>query len=260
MKKSSKTVMKIVAILLCLVLATSSIVSTTLAKFVVAKDAKAIIKFDKLGFKLEVYAPKLGGEGMIKQHKGDSASITFNDLHICPNLKKDNMIRFYLTDNRTNVPVNLVVKVDVTTHAKCVVESSTGLVTSDTVYMPIAFTVGTVTGKNDDTWANEQSTEAFLNASSNELLDEVIENAIATEIAKVMGGTRDGNTITKAFSANSTVTLSDTEAGIAVGFNWPLENTITNGDLIETYIANRCHGFLPITITYTVSFEQTAAA
>lgn len=263
MKKSSKNLMKIVAILLCLVLATSSIVSTTLAKFVVSKDATTSITFDTFGLSIDVSAPELG-EGTVTEQKGDSASITFNNLQMRPGMKKDNMIRFVLTDNEPTVPVNLVIKVDVTTHEKCVVPASTELVTSDTAFMPIAFTVGTIENKTDNQWASEKNTAALLSASSNTNLDDVLEKAIAAKIAELMGVTTTDNTVTKPFlraggkadGEVSNVTFANSEKGIAFGFNWPLENDITDGDFIETYLAKQLDGVNPITITYTISMEQ----
>ena len=263
MKKSSKNVMKIVALLLCLVLATSSIVSTTLAKFVVTKDATTSIKFDTFGLQIDVDT-KLSQTGIVQ--KGDSATITYNSLSMRPGATEDNVLRFYLTKNQPNVPVNLVVKVEVDTHDDCYVDE-TGLVgNSPAAFMPIAFKVGTVDSLTATTWTQKGKTDAFISASNCENLNTAIENALATQIATAMGGTSSGNTVTKAFDrANGTgavpaVTFADSKLGISFGFEWPLNaGNVTNNDLIETYIANRLDGTAPITITYTVSFEQKGA-
>ena len=62
MRRANKILMATVAILLCLVLITSSVVSTTLAKFVITKSASTSVGFTK--FNMEV---KLD----VKGHKAD---------------------------------------------------------------------------------------------------------------------------------------------------------------------------------------------
>lgn len=92
MKKANKILMATVAILLSLVLLSTSIVSGIFARFVIEKSGSVPIKFNKFGVELEleidddVYAA-VGGENSNNvelSRDGDSVTVTLKNLKMAP--------------------------------------------------------------------------------------------------------------------------------------------------------------------------------
>ena len=102
MKKANKILMKAIAILLCLVLITSSVVSSTLARFAFKKDATNVIKFNKFGVELGLTLSDeliefLGGEDVISSYTtvdGDSISIAIPSMKMGPGDDFTDAIKF----------------------------------------------------------------------------------------------------------------------------------------------------------------------
>lgn len=102
MKKANKILMKAIAILLCLVLITASVVSSTLARFAFKKDATNVIKFNKFGVELGLTLSDeliefLGGEDVISSYTtvdGDSISIAIPSMKMGPGDDFTDAIKF----------------------------------------------------------------------------------------------------------------------------------------------------------------------
>ncbi|MBE6533837.1 MAG: hypothetical protein E7678_02550 [Ruminococcaceae bacterium] len=89
MRKVNKTMMKTVAILLSLVLITSSIISGTLAKFVTIGSASAAVSFKRFGVGTSVtldsdFEAAVGSENIERIVNGDCVTINCSNLKIAP--------------------------------------------------------------------------------------------------------------------------------------------------------------------------------
>ena len=83
MKKLTKTLTRVCVILLSLVLITSSVVSTTLAKYTVTKEGKTTAGLKKFGLDLEVTSPYDTTPAQSNK-SGNSLTLTFVDLTLMP--------------------------------------------------------------------------------------------------------------------------------------------------------------------------------
>ena len=266
MKKRNKILMAVIAILLCLVLLSTSLVSGIFAKFVIRKSGSTTIKFDKFGVSLHV-----SGDDATPTivNNGKNATITYAVHNMNPDVTFDDVIRFAF-DGQQTVPIDVTVKVDVTTHSNFLLDTSEfGSLQSSTAYMPLLFKVGTVANKDTATCANVTSTDAWISGSTTAALDLAIEQAIAAQIAVAMD-VEDSNTadssVTKSFAKTAPIVFKDNAKGIGFGFAWSMGNDSSTSptdalhNAIENYLANQFAATdNPITITFTVSVEQTGA-
>lgn len=261
MKKNSRIMMKAAAIILCLVLITSSVVSTTLAKYVITKSAETEITFKKYGLQLDVTADS----PLVKVTDSDvknglSVSATYK-LAMNPDLATaDNALRFVFTKNQPSVSSTVSVSVDVELHEKMLIESdnfTSTVLSADKAFMPIEFKVCS-------TDASSKGTASTLDSWSNKTTVEELETHLETEIAKLIKtelgsgyaiDTNATNTVKKSVGT-SAITFEDGKKGIGFGFNWP-KSTDTNRSYLETWLAEQFGANdVPITVTYTVSVTQ----
>jgi hypothetical protein len=267
MKKFNKILMMTVAILLTLVLASTSVVSGIFAKYVVTKSATTKVSLKAFGITLTVEGKS--GLSVVTTPSGTSGvntmSVTVNNLQLTPGQTIDDVVKFTIaangTDNKPNVSnVKLKIKTTVSGVDKFNVTSDNlEKVTSETVthttgkYIPIIFTMesGTADAANStkilDAWNNPTS---------------VTDTTLATAIAKGIKDANFGYTATSGVSNsvektiwNGTgTTLSVTH--LSFGFKgWGKETpSVDNADAIQTYLSTDSDAVL--TVTYTVSLEQ----
>lgn len=149
MKKSKKILMATVAILLCLVLLSSSIVSGIYAKFVITKSAELPVKFKAFGVEVELIPSNalitaVGGQDAYNECakvNGNSVSITIDDLAMRPGVDLTDAIRFKLTGTpNTRIKLVLDIDIDYDPEQFKVPYSYLGSYTDDYIYvMPIGF-------------------------------------------------------------------------------------------------------------------------
>ena len=144
MKKTTKRLTMIVAILLTLVLLTSSIVSTTLAKYVVSKDAKTTVGLEAFGLTVDVKANYTGAGTAVESNKnGDSVTLTYANLNLKPGDNIANAIEVAVYGTaKVNVKVSINVTVAYGGDKFVVTKSNFSSLTTDSkTCVPIAFTV-----------------------------------------------------------------------------------------------------------------------
>ena len=269
MKKSNKILMATVAILLCLVLLSTSIVSGIFARFVIEKGTSVPITFKNLGVTLHVK----GTTSFTTETNGKSAVITFQGYNINPNTICDDAILFAFEENQRFVPIEVTVAVNVTTHSDFLIDATKfASISSNTAYMPLNFKVGTVADKNASAYANVNSTEAWQSASTTASLDTTLEGLIAAKIKTAMNTTTnigtysngEGSYVTKSFNATTPISFTSSAKGIGFGFEWAMGDTSDTSaaaalhNAIETHLVDKFDtNEIPITITFTVTVEQT---
>lgn len=262
-KRTNKNIFRIIAILLCLVLVTSSVVSSTLAKFVITKDATTTVKFSKFGVKMQIK----NGRELKNALDANSASVSWEMGNMYPGIAESNEILFAFDNGTLTVPAVLTITVDVTTNSNFrIAANAVSGVTSDTAYMPLKFIVGTVADTSASAYAGANKTDAWIAADSASNLDTALEKAIAAEIAKAMGVTDsniDDAIVSKEFDKDSAITFKNDTKGIGFGLEWPMGDSSSTNDTaklhnrIDTYITEQVGtNNNAITLKITVSLEQ----
>ena len=273
MKKFNKFLLRILAVLLCLILISTCIVSSTMAKFVVIKQADATVSLQKFGTTITFDPKHTGSTLSVSQKKGESLVYTFNDVKL--NLGDDYKDLLRVTfDKAPNVPVYVIIKVDIDYNpAHFKIPANTILKTDGKTYMPesyimpLTFTFGYQGKQNNVTDSYFVSTKT----TDSEIITE-IENKIATGINSKISTPSTGKSVTDdnavqiKFAGTAAIKfkcVGDTSSrtNFDLGFVWPesYTNTTTNYDYdtIATYLANHAPDDATIDITYTVSIEQT---
>ena len=273
MKKFNKILMMTVAILLTLVLASTSVVSGIFAKYVVTKSASTEVSLKAFGIKLTVTGMNDADKGITtrvdkKDAQNNSIAITVSGVQLAPNEKIDDVVKFTIEkDGGPNVDkVNLKIKTDVTgvdnfnvtnDNIKGVTSENLNLTTNK--YIPLIFTMESGT-------ANANSSTEILSAwtqPTDGMSDTNFENAIAAGIVSNMAYTATtgvSNSVEKViWNKGSTTTLS--VGHLSFGFKaYGTSATNVGGltpaqaDAVQTYLSTNSNAKL--TVTYTVSLEQ----
>ena len=89
MRRANKILMATVAILLCLVLITTSVLSGVFAKFAIKKNTTTTIKLEKFGVTLALNTTtglegKIVGESSAQVNDGESITVTVSNAKIGP--------------------------------------------------------------------------------------------------------------------------------------------------------------------------------
>ncbi len=239
MKKLSKRLTMIVAILLSLVLLSSSVVSTTLAKYVVTKSTTTTVGLEKFGVTVT-----LTGFGTADTSKtkttGDSVSMTHKAAALTPSTTNQT-IKASIAGKPT-VPTLITIDISVTYNGAGfkIAEGAFTNIAANTVYIPFGFKVA---GATKDTVA------AYSNSSATDL-EKAIEEAIEAKSDKF---TRDDTNkkvvTTTSFPAGTEIGLSN----LNIVINWPKTDSDDLNSKIGTYLANSGS---TMSITYTITVEQ----
>ena len=244
MKKFSKILMMTVAILLTLVLASTSVVSGIFAKYVVTKKATTTVSLQKFGLTLQVegkHGTKITNN---PTNSTDLAvlSVTVENLYLTPGQALTDVVKFTIGGESNVDKVNMVITATVDAYSPIPVPKGVGSLSSETKYLPIAFTAKV--GSADKTLYTAWSTPADAAA---------LQSGIVTGLRNAVNDqtTKTGNTATVAICTSkgpSSITNLD------FGFKWE-EKVISNisTDEISTYLAEKG---LSVKVTYTVSLQQ----
>ena len=241
MKKTTKRLTMVVAILLSLVLLTSSVVSTTLAKFVIRKESNTTVTLNKFGVEVT-----FSENGSSVTKKGDSIIYT-NNLTMSPGDSKTITAKI---KGKPNVAAIITVDVDITATdlSKFKIAKNTdftSIKSADKYYFPIGFKTG----------ANPTSYDVNPYGDASKLADTAsnIEGILTGKLSGLAFSGDDGKTAE--WSTSTTVTETD----ISLKFDWPEDYNTTCGenspiyDEIGTYLSKNNPGF---TITYIITVEQ----
>lgn len=240
MKKFTKRLTMIVAILLSLVLLTSSIVSTTLAKYVVTKSAQVTAKLDKFGVKVDLDASELGTASNTKQ-TGDSYSYTYQDVLLHPGDEKTITVSLH---GEPTVDSEVIVEVIVDyEQANFTVDKNDFTdFTEDKVYFPIQFKVGNTVSSNAYTQDNDETVSSKINTT------------IETELTKDNILKKESGIIKWAKGAKIE---ENAKKNISLSFSWPKDGGTTTNmyDEISTWLAEH-KNYPTFTITYKITVQQ----
>ena len=171
MQNKNKILMRIVAALLCLVLFTTTILSSVYARFVLTDDATVSVGFKHLGVDVEVsYSSAVASAKTTDYDYGHAVSVSLPVLKMGPGDKYEDVLKFSIS-GKANAALKITLDVDVT----CLTSTFTDN------YMPIEITCG-VAPKNgaktlsfkmaDRTWSPANATTMeenlfYYNSSNN---------------------------------------------------------------------------------------------
>lgn len=289
MKKANKILMASVAILLSLVLITTSVVSGVFAKFAIKKNTTTTMKLEKFGVTMEVLDPtnyaKIDTSKTVND--GQNVSITFNDLIMQPN---DYTTSGYLQikfSGITTVITDLKVWVDIELSEKFYVPADVFPdypTYAGKAHMPIniypnSFKDGTKIGGSYPTPLWESGTGANAQEAVNDL-EEKLERALASGLVTILNGSNyiasegfdpdypdplvgpiaegNGYYARKTFAAGQSILLQYKGDTLGFYFYYPYTNN-NSGYKTEfaAYIADRfTENDVPIKMTIVVSLEQ----
>ena len=241
MKKFTKRLTMIVAILLSLVLLTSSIVSTTLAKYVVAKSAIVNAQLDKFGVTVELNSTDLSLDTSKTKQTGDSYSYTYQDVLLHPGDEKKITVSLH---GEPTVDSEVIVEVIVDYDPANFTVDKTAFTdfTENKVYFPIQFKVGDTVSSSAYTQENDEAVSSKINGT------------IKTELTK--GNILEEEDGKIKWAKGAKIDASQ-KKNISLSFSWPKDGGTTDNmhNEIGTWLAE--HKNSPtFTITYKITVQQ----
>ena len=271
-KRFNKILMMTVAILLCFVLISTSVVSGIFAKYVITRSAGATVSLKAFGITLSVDGKTGTGITVTKNPNGSSGantlSVTVAGLQVLPGKELDDVVYFKIsgTPNVDNVNLKIKVAVDgynnfgvTDTNIKSITPVTTGLdIPESKYYIPFGCSMKTATnvegtGAVKTTVLAAELREVASNAAFATLIrDGLIDKAAFSKT----GSTTD--TAEKVITNTSGLTIRYLSFGFncwASGGTLPTDVSATEADLIQTYLQTKTTS-PTFTVTYTVSLEQ----
>jgi hypothetical protein len=253
MKKLTKTLTRVCVILLSLVLITSSVVSTTLAKYTVTKEGKTTAGLKKFGLEVNVTSSH-DTTPEYSNKSGDSMTLTFNDLTLKPGDNYPEAIKLSVTGQPV-VDARVTIDVTVTYNGKKFVINNSDFEwlgnTASKTCVPIQFTVK----GNAATAAYNSLTEAAAATAIKNALDEKADYDIDST----------SNAAYKEFLAKDYTSTKQVEEVVNFGFTWTKDDVGNTADdklhnhQIGTWFANRSDNDdtkSTLTVTYKITVEQ----
>ena len=289
MKRVNKILMATVAILLCLVLITTSIVSGVFARFVVKNTVTSIVTFAKFGAKVSVNL-----DGLIKDGAGNtidgitvtenvnanSNTITVTGLKIGPGDMVPNAMRFNLSEGGAKPAVNVQMRIKVElgynelyfgaaesatlNFPDSVIPQGSTWGTDTWYFMPIGYTLGHNSTKDSgyvrvlEPWHNTNRSSGWISPGT---VSSNICNGIKNNITNPSATRSDNEVTIGTFTAGQepkiTINgLSTTPTStFDFGYIWPLDEN-ADKDVVSTYIANRIPDDATFTLKVTVTLES----
>lgn len=246
MKKNfSKTIMVILAVLLTLVLISTSTVSGIFAKYVIEKDATTIVSLKKFGVKLDLVEGDNYDDSMRVSPSFDGSDIGVEvTLSLAPGDDYEEIFKFVAsidsTVGKATVDTNIKVKAEVTDATGNFQYSG-----DNKYYVPVGF------------YVNKTNTiDAFKQYTSTDNLKSEFASAINSSIkTNVLGLTNAATADTNGFYVKQ-IAAKDAESlsfQLGVGVFCPDETTDSKYDKIITELAENS---ATIRVKFTVSLEQ----
>ena len=286
MRKANKIIMATVAILLCLVLITTSVASGLFAKFVVTKSGEATITFTKFGVTVTMDASglnKLGATVNAETFKSTGGVITISGLTLAPGDYYGKAVKFTFStkpsvtvkvvitptitfyDANGNVVTNAIYKVPANT-----IKGTDGEFLQAQSYMPIGFTFHYNSSTTVDVnyaclpWSTYTTSTDLQNAIAEGIKGKIAPGGNAASGAAV---SRTDNAVTignysKAINFKITDASNSTSnrTYFHLGFAYPLEHGSSPEekavyDKISEYLAETYKDY-SMTISYSVQVLQ----
>ena len=248
-KRFNKILMMTVAILLCFVLISTSVVSGIFAKYVITQSAGATVSLKAFGLTLKV-TPNSTYDVDTKTLNSTTIQAAV-DLAMIPGQNIDDAFTVEIK-NSSNVNANLKITVNAV-YSYYSVEKDIGGLNAATTYIPIKFTAK-VDSKNESVilqdWSSPTSTTEFS-------------NSIASGIASAIEGEADGAVATEQIcTLGTSTTATPSIKKILFGFEYPDQPTDKtklsgiNTDEIQTWLGAKTSNKPTLKIVYTISLEQ----
>ena len=294
MKKANKILMASVAILLSLVLITTSVVSGVFAKFAIRKNTTTTMKLEKFGVTLALNTTtglegKIVGESSAQVNDGESVTVTVSNAKIGPGdfyyilfdiggtPTCDTLMKINVDIDYTPAHYSLTREAPKESDSAGETEEGETKAPITTYYMPIGFTFDTKTTSNPPTitTATYVSDPWKQSTSINDVSATTLENSIATAIKnRVTTPTGDkctvsNNTVTLELSKGTALRSGNVKFDnanvryIYMGFAWPFEYGDTDSkkseydELCTDLIKEiKKNNAKGISITYTITLEQ----
>ena len=160
-RKANKILMATVAILLCLVLISTSVVSGIFARYVIQKQASVKMNIEAFGVTLSVSTTVSGATVNATKNKkldystaeklSDSLNIEISNLQMAPGDKFYDALRVQITDT-PNVPIIF--------RMSCRIEYTTNdYKVGNTYYMPLGYTIQTGNVRTDLCYPYKENTD-----------------------------------------------------------------------------------------------------
>ena len=251
-KRFNKILMMTVAILLCFVLISTSVVSGIFAKYVITRSAGATVSLKKFGVKLSMYkGADFAESGASASISDDGTTITtsITGIGLVPGKDYPDIVKFTAAVDGT-VSVNTRIKV------KAVVDTTDGTTAGNkfkldsTTYIPIATRIKIGSAAAQDV-ASAWEAASFSDYQTK--LTAGLRNKIGTSVA-----TND-TAYAGAKIATAGATQLDANAKSTISFGFCVPATYGTGDAIATYderITKIAANQPSFTITFYVSLEQ----
>ena len=279
MRKVNRIMMSTVSILLCLVLATSSVVSGTLAKFVTTQNSTAQFTYEKFGVEVgvSVDTAKLGAAGATVTFpdansplvKAGKYSVTVDGLKLAPGDDFSNVVRFNVGGTAN---VRCVVYIDVT-FTYDISDFNVKIGETSTNMFPISFNATVPTYEDGEPLTVDCAKGWNSNASN------IRKGLFYTGFSGKMDfSTKNGYSVGKVFevddpivfhprkvASNSASVLDNPDIAInefGFGFYYPWEKEGDNQytrydyDKMSVYLADKSNPTFGV--TYTIAVEQIA--
>ena len=245
MKKVNRILMATVAILLSLVLISTSVVSGIFAKYVIKKSVEAPIIFRKFGvsLKMEVDSDLLSKTTPEWKQLGDSIMVTLDDLALSPGDDFSDALKFTISGTpNVNVKLKIIVGVEIDSHDHWDFDGKTfkSITTGSKYFLPVGFTIAA----NPATATDKYALKPWYNSSEETDFGDnsTLKNKIAEGIGKkISGSTVSGDTVSVNFpkdTTTSTPTLTignTTTSQFYLGFEWPMDYTVFDDEKNTVY-------------------------
>ena len=266
-KRFNKILMMTVAILLCFVLISTSVVSGIFAKYVITKSAGATVSLKKFGVTLSVNKgddlPATDFSVTPSAINASTLSVTVTGS-VAPGDVINEAVKFTITangtDNKPNVSkINLKVAVTVSGVPNFAIEAGDVTNVAAANYIPLSFTSNI--SKSKDT--AEKTILAAWNKPAN---NTALQNSIAAGIEEQFGFTNaDNSNIAEKIIWDTTATTPTPALAITyLGFGFASYGdgtsnvgglTPAQADAVQSFLAAKSTA-PALTVTYTVSLEQ----
>ncbi len=267
MRRANKILMATVAVLLCLVLISTSIVSGVFARFAITKKAETTVKLERFGVEIKLSSVQLASyEDKTKAiKKGDSVSMTFSGIQLAQGEGFDEALHVEVTGKPSvNVALKITCQFEYDEDDYKIPASMVADIQEDTYFMPLGFTIKKPNGSSEDVcypWHNKDSNEiedAIIRNTANELFD------AKYSTSKPAPTDDNGNSYhSESYYAGNEITGMVND--FYLGFFWPdsykktsnPELTAAEVDAAATYLSEKDE-LSDIKFTYTFSIVQVS--
>lgn len=266
MRRANKILMATVAVLLCLVLISTSIVSGVFARFAITKKAETTVKLERFGVEIKLSSVQLASyEDKAKAiKKGDSVSMTFSGVQLAQGEGFDEALHVEVTgEPSVNVALKITCQFEYEEDDYKIPASMAASINKDTYFMPLGFTIKKPNGTLTDIcypWHNKDSNgieDAIIRNTANALFGKKYKTGDKAPTEN------DNSCHSESYYAGNEITGMVND--FYLGFFWPdnyektsdPELTAAEVDAAATYLSEKDE-LSDIKFTYTFSIVQVS--